>query len=75
VAYLQSKGKDIRNNTTNFGDQDLLKYVDVGATYYFNKNMNVYGAYRFNLLDDNDYTAAAGLATDDTYVLGLVYQF
>lgn len=33
VAYLQSKGKDIEG----YGDQDLLKYVDVGATYYFNK--------------------------------------
>ncbi|MDT1893723.1 porin OmpC, partial [Acinetobacter baumannii] len=30
VAYLQSKGKDIEG----FGDQDLLKYVDVAATYY-----------------------------------------
>ncbi len=33
VAYLQSKGKDIEG----FGDRDILKYVDVGATYYFNK--------------------------------------
>ncbi|MDR8248160.1 phosphoporin PhoE, partial [Acinetobacter baumannii] len=38
VAYLQSKGKDIEG----YGDQDLLKYVDVGATYYFNKNMSTY---------------------------------
>lgn len=33
VAYLQSKGKDLGV----WGDQDLVKYVDVGATYYFNK--------------------------------------
>jgi len=39
VAYLQSKGKDISNGFTNFGDQDIVKYVDVGATYYFNKNI------------------------------------
>jgi outer membrane pore protein C len=49
VAYLQSKGKDIEG----YGDQDLLKYVDVGATYYFNKNMSTYVDYKINLLDDN----------------------
>ena len=75
VAYLQSKGKDIRNNTTNFGDQDLLKYVDVGATYYFNKNMSTYVDYKINLLDKNDFTEQAGIGTDDIVALGLVYQF
>ena len=75
VAYLQSKGKDIRNNTTNFGDQDLLKYVDVGATYYFNKNMSTYVDYKINLLDKNDFTEQAGVGTDDIVALGLVYQF
>lgn len=78
VGYVQSKGKELsaRAGTDfNGGSADLVKYVEVGSWYYFNKNMNVYGAYRFNLLDDNDYTAATGLATDDTYVLGLVYQF
>ncbi|MEB2861514.1 porin [Staphylococcus sp. GCP4] len=33
VAYLQSKGKDLGA----WGDQDLVEYIDVGATYYFNK--------------------------------------
>ena len=75
VAYLQSKGKDISNGTTNYGDQDLLKYVDVGATYYFNKNMSTYVDYKINLLDDNDFTRASGTSTDDIVALGLVYQF
>jgi len=75
VAYLQSKGKDIRNNTTNFGDQDLLKYVDVGATYYFNKNMSTYVDYKINLLDKNEFTEQAGISTDNIVALGLVYQF
>jgi len=75
VAYLQSKGKDVTNGTTDFGDQDLLKYVDVGATYYFNKNMSTYVDYKINLLDDNTFTRAAGIATDDIVGLGLVYQF
>ena len=75
IAYLQSRGKGISNNTTNYGDQDLLKYVDVGATYYFNKNMSTYVDYKINLMDANDFTRAAGIATDDVVALGLVYQF
>jgi outer membrane pore protein C len=71
VAYLQSKGKDIEG----YGDQDLLKYVDVGATYYFNKNMSTYVDYKINLLDDNSFTKQAGIGTDDIVALGLVYQF
>ncbi|WP_435945679.1 porin OmpC [Dryocola sp. BD586] len=71
VAYLQSKGKDIEG----YGDQDLLKYVDVGATYYFNKNMSTYVDYKINLVDDNDFTRAAGIGTDDIVGVGLVYQF
>ena len=71
VAYLQSKGKDLEG----YGDQDLLKYVDVGATYYFNKNMSTYVDYKINLLDDNSFTRNAGVSTDDIVALGLVYQF
>ncbi|WP_236275640.1 porin OmpC [Enterobacter cloacae] len=71
VAYLQSKGKDIEG----YGDQDLLKYVDVGATYYFNKNMSTYVDYKINLLDDKEFTRNAGISTDDIVALGLVYQF
>ncbi|ELY4159017.1 porin OmpC [Cronobacter turicensis] len=77
VAYLQSRGKDIANKTTgeSFGDQDLLKYVDVGATYYFNKNMSTFVDYKINLLDDNNFTRQAGIGTDDVVAVGLVYQF
>ena len=71
VAYLQSKGKDIEG----YGDQDLLKYVDVGATYYFNKNMSTYVDYKINLVDSNNFTDAAGIGTDDIVGVGLVYQF
>ena len=71
VAYLQSKGKDIEG----YGDQDLLKYVDVGATYYFNKNMSTYVDYKINLVDENEFTRQAGIGTDDIVALGLVYQF
>ncbi|MBZ4134991.1 porin OmpC [Escherichia fergusonii] len=77
VAYLQSKGKNLNANIAGrtYDDEDLLKYVDVGATYYFNKNMSTYVDYKINLLDDNNFTRAAGINTDDIVALGLVYQF
>ncbi|WP_448885370.1 porin OmpC [Citrobacter telavivensis] len=76
VAYLQSKGKNLGTlKGRNYDDEDLLKYVDVGATYYFNKNMSTYVDYKINLLDDNSFTRDAGISTDDIVALGLVYQF
>ncbi|WP_370548842.1 porin OmpC [Edwardsiella tarda] len=80
IAYLQSKGSELgayKGNGTTFngGKADLVKYVDVGATYYFNKNMSTYVDYQINLLDDNSFTRANGINTDDIVALGLVYQF
>ncbi|MDF0979262.1 porin, partial [Escherichia coli] len=52
------------------------QYADVGATYYFNKNMSTYVDYKINLLDEDDsFYAANGISTDDIVALGLVYQF
>ncbi|MEW6484144.1 MAG: porin OmpF [Pseudomonadota bacterium] len=68
LAYVQTKGKDIEN----VGDADLVKYIEVGATYYFNKNMSTYVDYKINQLNDNN---KLGLATDNIAAVGLVYQF
>ncbi|MEI2265121.1 porin OmpF [Erwinia sp. CGal63] len=68
IAYEQSKLKDIEG----VGDADLYKYIDVGATYYFNKNMSTYVDYQINLIDDNN---RLGVNTDDIVAVGLVYQF
>jgi len=80
IAYLQSKGKDLNGSTGNGstfkgGNADLVKYIDLGAYYYFNKNMSTYVDYKINLLNDNDYTRAQGVATDDIVGVGLQYQF
>lgn len=76
IGYVQTKGKDLQSRAGfSGGDADLVKYIEVGTWYYFNKNMNVYAAYKFNQLDDNDYTKAAGVATDDQAAVGIVYQF
>ncbi|CAK9884600.1 MAG: Outer membrane protein F [Candidatus Erwinia impunctatus] len=69
LAYIQSKGKDIGNGVS---DADLVKYAEVGATYFFNKNMSTYVDYQINLLNKNN---PLGLNTDDTVAVGLVYQF
>ncbi|MGO0673412.1 porin OmpC [Citrobacter werkmanii] len=81
IAYLQSKGKDLGGQEVSRGnwryvDKDLVKYVDVGMTYYFNKNMSTYVDYKFNLLDEDDsFYESNGIATDDIVAVGLVYQF
>ncbi|HEY4437710.1 MAG TPA: porin OmpC [Lelliottia sp.] len=75
ISYLQSKGKDLGYNGNNT-DKDLVKYADIGATYYFNKNMSTYVDYKINLLDNDDqFYKDAGISTDDVVALGLVYQF
>ena len=74
IGYVQTKGKDLQSRAGfSGGDADLVKYIEVGTWYYFNKNMNVYAAYKFNQLDDNDYTKAAGVATDDQAAVGIVH--
>ncbi len=81
IAYLQSKGKDLGGQEVSHGnwryvDKDLVKYVEVGMTYYFNKNMSTYVDYKINLLDEDDsFYESNGIATDDIVAVGLVYQF
>ena len=79
ISYLQSKGKDLgatKHDTAYQGDKDLVKYMDIGATYYFNKNMSTYVDYKINLLDGNDsFYANNGISTDNIVAMGLVYQF
>ncbi|GIZ27090.1 phosphoporin PhoE [Morganella morganii] len=74
IAYLQSKGKRLN---AGFGDdsQDLVKYVDLGAYYYFNKNMSAVVDYKINLLKNNEFNQEAGIPVDNVVGLGLTYQF
>ncbi|MFH8134012.1 porin OmpF [Pantoea osteomyelitidis] len=68
LGYVQSRAKDVEG----VGDVDLIKYIEVGATYYFNKNMSTYVDYIINQIDDDN---ALGINSGDTVALGLVYQF
>ena len=69
LAYVQTKGKDMENGV---GDADLYKFVDIGATYYFNKNMSTFVDYKVNLLSDDN---KLNLNTDDIVAVGVMYQF
>lgn len=71
VAYVQSHARSVEG----YGKQNLTKYVDVGASYFFNKNMLTYVDYKINLMDETRLTRDAGIATDDIVAVGLVYQF
>ncbi|EGT0660622.1 porin OmpF [Citrobacter werkmanii] len=68
LAYTKSKGKDIEG----IGDVDLVNYFEVGATYYFNKNMSTYVDYIINQIDSDN---KLGVGSDDTVAVGIVYQF
>lgn len=79
ISYLQSKGKDLMadvSNSNDWNDKDLVKYVSVGANYYFNKNFSTYVDYKINLLDnDDDFYKTVGISTDDVVGVGMIYQF
>lgn len=71
ISYIQTRGKDIEN----YGDEDLLKYLTIGTSYFFNKNMSTAVMYKFNLLGNNEFTSRSGINTDNVLALDMVYQF
>lgn len=68
LGYVQSKGKDIEG----VGNEDLVKYVDVAMTYYFNKNMSAMVDYKINQIDSDN---KLGVSDDDVVAVALTYQF
>ncbi|MBB1199888.1 porin [Enterobacteriaceae bacterium 89] len=83
ISYVQTKGKDLSpvansKGTFSGGDADLAKFIQIGGTYYFNKNFNVWADYYINLLDkDSDYAQTVGglNGNDDMAAVGVTYQF
>ena len=68
ISYNKSKAKDVEG----IGNEDLVNYIEVGATYYFNKNMSTYVDYQINQIDSDN---KLGVNSDDIVALGIVYQF
>jgi len=79
VSYLQSKGKDLSEDfipNSGWNVKNLVKYISVGANYYFNKNLTTYVDYKINLLDsDDNFYASSGISTDNIVGTGVIYQF
>ncbi|CNE99115.1 porin [Yersinia nurmii] len=73
IAYLQGRGKNLESE---FGDnKNMVKFIDLAATYDLNKNMAVIVEYKLNLLKDNEFTRANRISTDDVLVTMLNYRF
>lgn len=84
LAWVYSKGKDMggykgrhdNRSVIEYTDKALVNYIDIGATYYFNKNFSTYVDYKINLLDEDvNFYDENGISTDDIVGVGLVYQF
>lgn len=70
LAYLKSKAR-----SGPLRRRDMIEYIDVGATYFFNKNMSTYVDYKINLIDESDFTRAVDIRTDNIVATGITYQF
>lgn len=68
IAYYKSKAKKVEG----VGSEDYINYIEVGASYYFNKNMSTYVDYLINQIDGDN---KLGVNDDNTVALGIVYQF
>lgn len=77
IAYSQSRAKELgaAGNGSVYGSQDLVKFIDFGGSYLFNRNMLAYVDYKLNLIDKSAFSQQAGVSTDDILAVGLVYQF
>ncbi|CUX97130.1 porin [Candidatus Hoaglandella endobia] len=71
LGYTQSK---ISNNIES-KKQDIKKYIELGASYSFNKNMLAFVDYRINLLAKDNFTKKAHISTNDIVALGMTYMF
>lgn len=77
IAYNQARASDLgqAGNGRVYATQDLVKFIDFGGSYLFNRNMLAYVDYKLNLIDKSEFSQAAGVSTDDILAVGLVYQF
>ncbi|MDT9587165.1 MAG: porin [Candidatus Arsenophonus melophagi] len=75
IAYVQSTGKNL-SDTTYPSENDLVKYISLGAFYYFNKDLTAVIDYKINLINSNDgFVNKYGLCSKNLVGLGLVYKF
>lgn len=80
IGYVQSIGKDLIEHKDIIDkkascNHDLVKYIAVGTSYDFNKNIQTYVDYKINLLDKDKFTDNQGLGTENIIGAGFSYKF
>lgn len=68
IGWFQSQGKEIEG----YGDVYLMKYLDVNVSYFLNKNFFTYADYKINRLNSD---TPFNISTDNTFGIGMTYQF
>ena len=56
LAYVQSKGMDVKGGIVNYGDQSLVEYIDVGANYFLNKTCHFLLITKLTFIDESEFT-------------------
>ena len=77
IMFFRYWHHNLINRDDIFWAKNIRKIVvneEVGDTGRYNFGQKCV-FYKFNQLDDNDYTRAAKVATDDQAAVGIVYQF
>lgn len=72
-AYLQGRVKKTEQGDRS--EQNYVKFIDLAASYSFNKNIALTLEYKINLLNKNTFIQANGISTDDIMVTMLNYIF
>lgn len=71
IGYLQSRIDDDNSSSSHA----IKKYIELGTSYNFNKNMLTFIDYRINLLSKDSFSYAANISTDNILALGMAYVF
>lgn len=73
LAYSVTKAKDIDPKIQD--EIDIHNYFSLGTSYVFNKNINCYAEYKFNLVKNSPLIEKLQVVEKDIVSLGLNYKF
>ncbi len=68
LGYVYTRAENIEG----VGDADLVNYIDVAFTWYFNKNMSLFTDYEINRLSSDN---KLQLDSDNILAVGMTYKF
>lgn len=74
LFYSHSKAYNVEQDKNKSIDFYLHKYIGVGTTYLFNKDINIYAEYKFNLLKKHN-VKRIKVSKDNIAAFGFNYSF